>query len=147
MKITLSKQQWELIGKKTGWIKTSGSQNIENMLSRRISLRCLKFLKSLPNYNAALDIVDNIQNKQVSPEQAGLNADVFNQAQNIFQKIKTAANNDMIKESFNIDARVIAAIILIVLGFFVGKMTMQDVGDTTKATQQTYEKQMENISK
>jgi len=29
MKITLSKQQWEFIGKKTGWIKTTQTKTVE----------------------------------------------------------------------------------------------------------------------
>lgn len=151
MKITLSKKQWEFIGKKTGWMKIADSENIDNEFKTKHPVMHA-LLSRLPGYKSALDIVDNIKNKNVSKENAGIDEGVMEQAKQIIESKENVSwnatsNKNIIKESFDLDARVIAAIILIILGFFVGKMMMQDTQNTTKLTQQTYEQQMESIRK
>jgi hypothetical protein len=129
MKITLSKSQWEQMGKKAGWIKKADAQfdaDIDAKLKKEHPLIHL-FLHKMPNYGPALDIVGNIKNNNVSPENAGITSDVINQAKQIIQdKVRTASsmpsafdNTIIIKEAFTLDARVIAAIICVILGIFM----------------------------
>lgn len=212
-KIKLSKQQWEFIGKRTGWIKTaettttykdknntnrtltlSGPDTINpyfiytatikdelgiiesvfsgtlakiylaakernfampesvgelqgkaaksktviktaDLLDQDIDIKLKKehplihlFLHKMPNYQPALDIVDNVVNNKVAPENAGITPDIVNQANQIINKVKTqsttASNKIVVKEAFTLDARIIAAIIIVVMGIWsVAAMT------------------------
>ena len=108
-------------------VKTADSQTIVANLKNRFPL-LYNFLSKTPGFGSALDIVDNIQNNKVSPENAGITPDIINQAKQIINKVKTqtASSKNIVKESFNLDARVIAAIIVVILGIALGRSVMKD---------------------
>ena len=135
----------ELQSKNINVIKTADSQNIDNDLKNKHPL-IHSFLSKMPGYKSALDIVDNIQNNKVTPENAGINPDIIGQAQQIINKVKTqtASNKNIVKEAFAIDAKVIAAIILIVLGIFMISAT-QNAASGLKPVD--YSQKMEALSK
>ena len=122
------------MGQKAGWTKVADSQNIDNEFkSKHPVIHAL--VSRMPGYNSALDIVDNIKNNKVSPENAGINQDIINQAKQIIQS-KTASsipfdNTIIIKEALTLDARVIAAIILVIMGLWAAKAIMNQ--DAPKA--------------
>jgi len=119
----------ELQAKNSNVIKIANSQNIAETLKNKHPW-VYKFISRMPGFNSALDIVDNIQNNQVAPEQAGITSDIINQANQMINKLKaTASNKALVKESLTLDARLIAAIILIILGIFIGKSMLKDVGE------------------
>jgi len=117
-------------------MKTANSQDIIQKLQAKSPL-LYKIISRMPGFNSALDIVDNIVNNKVSPENAGINQDIIDQAEQIIQdKVKTASsmpnvfdNTIIIKEAFALDARVIAAIVIIILGIALGKSMLSDIKD------------------
>jgi len=68
----------------------------------------------MPNYQSALDIVNNIINRDVSKENAGINKNILEEAKKNIFKMSLNKNNT-IEKIFNLDAKVIAGIILIVM--------------------------------
>ena len=125
----------ELQAKNSNVIKTADSQNIDNELKLKHPI-IHALVSRMPGYKPALDIVDNIKNNNVAPENAGINQDIINQAKQII-KNKTASsmpfdNTIIIKEALTLDSRVIAAIILVILGIALGKSMLSDVS-TMKA--------------
>ena len=113
----------------------TGPQDIANTLKAKHPI-IYNIISRMPGFGSALDIVENIQNNKVSAEDAGINADTINQAKQIIQS-KTAStkpfdNTIIVKEALTIDTRLIAAIILVILGIAIGRSMMSDVG-TMKA--------------
>ena len=128
------------MGQKVGWIKKADAQfdaDIDAKLKKEHPLVHL-FLHKMPNYGPALDIVSNIKNNNVPLENAGITPDVINQAKQIIQdKVKTASslpsvfdNTIIIREAFTLDARVIAAVIIVILGIWSVGAMMQDAPKT-----------------
>jgi hypothetical protein len=113
MKITLSKSQWEFIGKKTGWItKEAGIKD-----------NIVKYLQKIPGYQTAIQAVQEFKNgtqlKELL-EKYNIQPEHLDQANNFINKFQLQSqskNNTFItKEALQLDARVIICIIFIIFG-------------------------------
>ena len=58
MKITLSKQQWEFVGKKTGWIKTA---QIEPTDTNEITERTVQFISKAEHPYLVDDLIGELE--------------------------------------------------------------------------------------
>ena len=135
--IKLSESQQRQVMVNGTWVKTS--QNIGTRLKNAMPGWLYNFLIRVPGFKTyfqdALRIVENIENGNTTLEKEGINQGIIDQAKQIIGKAKTASNSNLIKEALTIDARVIAAIILIILGIWGAKSLMQDAPTLQGGTQ------------
>lgn len=143
MKTTITRQQWIEAGTKAGWLKLAQASDTATQLSLKFP-RIYRALSAMPGFNAALDIVSKIRQGS-SPESMGITPAVLNQAKQLANKISTASSDSLTKEAFNLDGRLIAAIIIIILGIAIGKAVTNGVGDLKADMQNSQQQQMNQI--
>jgi len=147
MKIKISKNQWAFVGRKAGWMKTADTVNIEEDLKNKFP-KIYNFLRRLPGFSEAINIANNIANNVISPEEANIDKKTIDKAMQLTSKIQAQLSFDFPKkESGFIDVRVMAVVILIILGISVYRSVAKSVSEISEARQEQYDKIFDDMLK